>query len=143
VTDSDPAPALTPELTITDEDIVELNRATVLRAAAFASIGGSVILAAGVVGALAWLWLTVRNQQHIEGSVFGFGDSEDAAFVDRVDAFASYMPMLMYASLAVAAGFGLRMLSDYAVVRTGGSLTGFEVGDRIDEIIEDDGSTDT
>jgi hypothetical protein len=32
--------------------------------------------------------------------------------------------------VAVGVGLGLRLFADYSVARTGGSLTGFEPGDR-------------
>ncbi|HKE74864.1 MAG TPA: hypothetical protein VKB57_14680, partial [Acidimicrobiales bacterium] len=122
-----------PEM-FTLDDVRDLNAASVARAAAFARVAGSVMVAVGVVGAAAWLWITVRQQAVFNGGS-GAADpltpSRDIDFLRRVDAVAIYVALLVSAVLATAAGLGLRLLADYTVARTGGTLTGFRVGDPL------------
>ena len=131
----------TPGETATAEDIAELNRAAIERSAAFARIAGAVLLVIGVVGLVAWLWLTLRLQIRLDDMSIGsdpFGGGESAtSFADRVDALVGYTETLVIAALAVGGGLGLRALADYMVARTGGSLTGYRVGDDL-SVVDDD-----
>jgi hypothetical protein len=128
-----PAPA--DDHIATAEDIAELNRMAVERSAAFARVAGAVVLVVGVFGALAWLWLTVRLQLRLDdrGSGVGsFGDLElDTSFLERIDVASSYVELLVVSALAGGLGLGLRAAADYLVARTGGSLTGYRVGDDL------------
>ena len=73
----------------------------------------------------------------------GFGDDGDGAVLsisdstvslsERIDAVADSVMLLVTAALAVAAGYGVRLVAEYTVARTGGSLTAFDVGDQVPE----------
>jgi hypothetical protein len=125
------------ETIITADDIAALNRAAVARAAALARLAGSVLVVIGAVGVAAWLWLVARRlgvagDNPFAGVFFTYGDFEfDLSFADRLDLVADAFPNLLWAAGAAGLGFGLRLVADYAVARTGGTLTGFEVGDQL------------
>jgi hypothetical protein len=120
--------------TITGDDITRLNGRSVERAGAFTRLAGTALIVAGGVGVLAWLWLTVRQQQALNdtgsGDGFEFGSSE-VSFANRIDALAGYVSLLLSAVLALGVGLGLRLVAEYSVARTGGSLTGFATGDPV------------
>lgn len=134
---SEGAGATDPDDIATADDIAVLNRMAVERSAAFTRIAGGVVLVIGVVGALSWLWLTVRLQLELDDnsgitgvpSIDGF--DERTTWLDRVDSLTSYVHLLVFAGLALGLGLALRTMSDYVVARTGGSLTGFRVGDDL------------
>jgi hypothetical protein len=122
-------------MVITEDDVDALNRASIARAAAFVRIAGSALVVVGVVGCAAWLWNVIRTQQQVSGSVNltlgGQGAPVDVDLVDRLDLFVSFVALLV--TSAVAAGFGLllRLTADFLVVRSGGTVTGFEPGDAV------------
>jgi hypothetical protein len=120
---------------VTADDIAELNRMAVERSATFARVAGTVVLVLGAFGALSWLWLNVRLQLRLEdmgGPLGSFGDSDDGvSFLDRLDTLTAYVEVLVVSALAAGVGLGLRAVADYLVARTGGSLTGFRVGDDL------------
>jgi hypothetical protein len=116
------------------DDVRDLNAASVARAAAFARIAGTLLVAVGVLGAAAWLWITVRQQAVFDGGSVSADPriaGRDVDSLRRIDAVAIYVALLVSAVLATAAGLGLRLLADYTVARTGGTLTGFRVGDPL------------
>ena len=114
---------------VTTEDVVVLNRAVVARASAFARIAGTVMLVVAGLALAAWAWTTVRQQIMAEDSFVGIDD--DLTVGQRVDLVASTFIYVVYAAVAGGVGLGLRLAADYTVARTGGSLTGFEPGDRL------------
>jgi hypothetical protein len=122
---------------LTAEDVRDLNRLSVERAAAFVRIAGSVLVGVGAAGVAAWLWTAVRAQQELlPAGTFTFSDSlpsRSASWVDRVDVLAPYLGLLVTA--VAVAGFGLlfRLAADFAVDRVGGTTTGFAAGDRLEE----------
>lgn len=122
---------------LTSEDIAELNAAAVTRAAWFTRLAGTGLVAVGAAGFAAWVWLEVRVQLRLGATtasalpVSVFSQSTDP--VDRIDAFAESIYLALYATVAVGVGVGLRMVADYTVTRTGGSVTGFETGDHVPE----------
>jgi hypothetical protein len=120
---------------VTAEDIAELNRMAVERSAAFARVAGTVVLVLGAFGALSWLWLTVRLQLRLEdmGGPLGSFDEPDegVSILVRLDTLTAYVEVLVVSALAAGVGLGLRAVADYLVASTGGSLTGFRVGDRL------------
>jgi hypothetical protein len=132
--------------TITGEDVAWLNGRSVARAGAFARLAGTALIVAGALGVLTWLWVSVRRQQQLdeiadfanglgdgsEGGVLSFTD-RTVSFSERIDVLADTVTLLLTAALAVAAGSGLRLVAEYTVARTGGSVTGFEVGDPVPE----------
>lgn len=144
MTDSESAASpLQPDLTVTADDVAALNAATVLRAAALARIAGAILVGIGILAASGWLWATVRDQQTANeryggGGGFGDVDSESVDLVERIDILVTNLPVLVFASLAVGGGLGLRVLADYSVARSGGSLTGYEPGDSLDEVVIED-----
>lgn len=123
---------------ITADDVVSLNRAAILRTAAFARIAGSALVVMGAVGTVAWIWLAIRQQQAFNDAAaeppdVSFGDRFDVSLAERLDAVAGSASLLLLAAITVGAGFGLRSFADYTVARSGGSLTGFEPGDQLDD----------
>jgi hypothetical protein len=116
---------------VTSEDVIVLNRAVVARAAGFARLGGTAVLVVGGLGLAAWVWVTVRQQQMAEDTMVLAPGSGDLSFGQRVDLVANTYVYLIYAAVAAGVGLALRLVADYAVARTGGSLTGFEPGDTL------------
>ncbi|MEY2592215.1 MAG: hypothetical protein QOJ67_4199 [Acidimicrobiaceae bacterium] len=125
------------DVTITADDVKELNDAAVVRAAAFARFAGTALVGVGALGCLAWFWSTVRAQQSASiGANFGLpgtGIERDISLVDRLDLFAPYVGPIVTAALVVGFGLMLRLVADFVVTRMGGSVTGFLPGDRFDE----------
>src|SRR5262249_47836147 len=115
---------------VTDDDVAALNTTAMERSAVVARIAGTALVVAGVIGLLAWLWLFVRAQQVADDRV-GFGSSADLA--DRIDLGVQTISLGIIAALVTVTGFAVRTVADYFVVRTGGSLTGFEAGDQVPE----------
>ena len=123
-----------PTETLTADDIVGLNRQAVVRAAAFTRLVGSALVIAGAIAMVAWLWLAVRQQQLADADTFSAplaSYRDDVSFAQRIDLLASQATLAVWAVLAVGVGLGLRLGADDAVARTGGTLTGFEPGDRV------------
>jgi hypothetical protein len=129
-----------PGESLTAGDITALNGQAVARAAAFARLAGTALAVAGAIGLAAWLWTAYRMQ--VRADDFGGLDpllvggaqttSEyEVTAADRIDLFVSVVDLAIVAALAAAIGLGLRLIADYTVARTGGSLTGFEAGDRV------------
>jgi hypothetical protein len=116
---------------VTTEDVVVLNRAVVARAAVFARMAGTVMLVVAGIALAAWVWVLVRQQQAAEDSLVFVPTGDDLTVGQRVDLFVNTLAYLVYAAVTGGVGIGLRLLSDYAVARTGGSLTGFEPGDTL------------
>jgi hypothetical protein len=68
------------EPTITEKDVSELNRAAVDRTAAFARIGGAVLVAVGAVGLPGWIWIATRAQQQAAvGTIAFVGNTSGSA----------------------------------------------------------------
>jgi hypothetical protein len=114
------------------DDVAWLNTRAVERAGAFTRLAGTALVVVGVLGAATWAWLTVRQQQRLDdvGGQFELRGA-DPSLTDRIDAFAEFVLFLVWAGLAVGAGVGLRLAAHYTVVRAGGSVTGFAVGDPV------------
>jgi hypothetical protein len=88
-------------------DVVQLNRGSALARAV-----GTCLVAAGILGVAAYLWYTVRNQQHLEYSPFSDLDEDgDPSLLDRIDVFTGTASYLMLAVLPVGLGVGLRMFA--------------------------------
>lgn len=117
---------------ITGEDLAWLNRRTIARAADATRTTGTVLMAVGAIGVAAAVWLVWRLQQEIGDDNVGlFGESQEAGLTDRLDAFANTYATVLLPVMAIALGYALRLVADYAVVRTGGQLGEFALGDRI------------
>jgi hypothetical protein len=122
--------------TVTADDIATTNGMMVARSAAFARLAGTVLIVVGSIGAVAWAWFVVRTQQHLSGALVPGAfdlDSSSPSLLDRLDAVPGTVVLLVSAALAVGLGVLLRLGADYVVVRTGGSLTGYQVGDELPE----------
>jgi hypothetical protein len=133
---------------LTADDIAGLNRQAVLRAAAFTRLAGAALVVAGVLAIIAWGWILVRDQLRLDDyddlmlnpapaespvdsrPLIDFAGAFDITFADRVDVLLGRLGFSLTAVVAVGVGLGLRLFADYSVARTGGSLTGFEPGDR-------------
>jgi hypothetical protein len=132
---------------LTADDISGLNRQAVVRAAAFTRLAGAALVIAGAVAIVACGWIVVRDQLRLDdydaldpvaaqtpaedGPLFDFDGAFDVTFADRVDVLVGRIGFALTAVVAVGVGLGLRLVADYSVARTGGSLTGYEVGDRV------------
>ncbi len=119
--------------TVTPDDIATLNRMAVERSAVFARIAGTVLVLVGVIGTAAWLWYSVRTQLRLDDDQFSatpFG-GPGLSLADRIDVLSGYVDPVVWSAVAAGVGLGLRVLADYAVARTGGSLTGFQIGDDL------------
>jgi hypothetical protein len=118
---------------ITGEDLEWLNRRLVSRAAEAVRTAGTVLMAVGAVGVAVAGWLVWRLQQRLSeaDSIGSFGERDEITWVDRVDGFANAFGTVVLPVIAVALGYGLRLVADYAVVRTGGQLGEFTAGDRV------------
>jgi hypothetical protein len=115
---------------ITADDVAGLNRTAVTRSAALTRIAGTALIVVGVVALAAAIWVSVRTQQHLDGR-YNFDETDSPSFLDRVDAFSQTFSVWSLAGLALAGGVVLRLFADYAVARSGGSITGYEPGDRL------------
>lgn len=125
--------------TITEADIADLDQRTVLRTATLVRQGS--LAAFGVAGLLllAWLWNVVRTQQLITdrfgdlGPEFGDVGLTEIPWTERVDAFTQSLSLLAFASVVAGIGLCLRIYGEVTVLRQGGQLTLWAVGDPIDE----------
>lgn len=111
---------------VTAEDIAWLNGRLLLRSAAFARYAGVGLVIVGAIGALAWLWATVRLQQ--DGGQTGVfiidqltAGGEGLSFLDRLDLLGTWMRDLVLSALTIGAGLGLRLAADTAEDRVGAS----------------------
>jgi hypothetical protein len=121
---------------ITADDVAGLNRTAVTRSAGITRIAGTALLVIGAVALATALWVSVRTQQHLDDRYSYSGDfegdqSDGPSFVDRVDAFSQTFSVWSLAGLALGGGLVLRLLADYTVARSGGSITGYLPGDRV------------
>jgi hypothetical protein len=115
---------------LTADDVAHLNGSAVARTAAFARLAGTALVAVGGLGAAAWLWSTVRIQMLIDGTGgLSLDPAESVSLAERLDAASQYVATLVFAGLAIAGGLALRLVADYTVARTGGTLTGYVAGD--------------
>lgn len=137
---------------ITPDDVALANRTVLTRASVVARIAGIVVIVIGVVGFAAWLWLVVRTQQQLNQTrgVDQFGQpAPPAGFRDRIDQSVGTVEIMLWATLTIGGGFALRLLGQHSLARSGGSLTGYEVGDAVPEPVaettgeadDDDGNT--
>lgn len=117
---------------VTATDIDRLNRTAVARGAQLARRAGTALLVVGAIVLAAWLWAFLRQQ-----GVLGGGDEGPLRFerhpdaTARVDLTVTTISLLASAGILLGLGSGLRLIADYAVARTGGSLVGIEAGDII------------
>lgn len=125
---------------LTDQDIENLNKAAIERSAAIARIGGGVLVAVGVIGAVAWLWIFGRQQAEADSLSFvlGNGDSDSPGVADRLDLATSSIGVLLSACLVAGLGLMLRSAGDYFQARIGGSVTGFSAGDHLEDPADPD-----
>jgi hypothetical protein len=119
---------------VTAQDVIVLNQVGVGRSAVFVRFGGVGLIVIGVLGALAWAYTTYRIQDQLTDGTgpFGAGFSEGPTLAQRLDAVSSQFFLLVVPVLAIAIGLLLRLVADYAQVRVGASLTGYEVGDHFE-----------
>ena len=119
---------------VTESDVVELNRAAVERSASIARLAGSVLVAVGAIGIAGWAWLAFHTQDHADPIQFGFDEevtSRTASMSERIDLFSASLSLLMISTLVTAVGLFVRFAGDYGRgPRVGGSVTGFQPGDR-------------
>jgi hypothetical protein len=131
------------DATVTPEDVDELNRQALNRSSAIARVGGTVLVVVGVLGALTWLWLTVRSQQNAQPAEFiGLGDDieiPDVSLGERITLLSTYFTTLLFSALAAGLGLFLRVVADAGQTFAGGSVTGFQVGQQLSYEVELDG----
>jgi hypothetical protein len=96
----------------------------------------ALLVLAGVL-ALAWVWQTLRYQGVItDAESEGFSLTfvgEDLTWRQRFDALALTMTLPAFAGIVAGLGLALRVGCDVATLRVGGSLTGWSVGDPVDD----------
>jgi hypothetical protein len=124
--------------TITEEDVAGLNQRAVLRVADIARRCSTGLLVVAGVIALAWLWQTLRYQgvitdENSGGFSISYLGDEDLTWKQRVDALTLTMSMLGFAGALAGIGVGLRVYCEVTTLRVGGSLTGWNVGDPIED----------
>lgn len=116
--------------TFTQEDIDSVNGSTNRRAAQIAYVVGAGLVVVGIVGAIAWVWIAIRQQVRIaDGGSFSFSQDGTADLGDRIDVFATTLGLLLEAALVLSAGVAIRVLSGVFLAREGVSLTRLTVGD--------------
>ncbi|HYF45378.1 MAG TPA: hypothetical protein VD926_04145 [Acidimicrobiales bacterium] len=117
--------------TVTVGDVDDLNRAALDRSAALARVAGTALVVVGVVGVVAWGWLTVRQQQEASPFAMGFVETSDVSVVDRVTLAAGSYTVLLFSGLALVLGLLARVAADVGQMRAGGSVTGLRAGDTL------------
>ncbi len=127
---------------MTTADVTGLNRAAMARTTAYTRMAGTAAIVIGAVAAVGWAWLTVRTQGQIDnGNVTLVGaEPPNLDLADRLDVAINSLVLLVYAALVAGLGFALRLGVDYASARTGGSLSGLEVGDELAELDAGEGA---
>ena len=122
--------------TITDADLAGLNQRALLRVVRMAERLSTVLFIVAALLALAWVWSALRQQGVIDssdGDIFSpFDADEDLSWKARVDFFATTLSLLGLAAVVFGIGAGIRAYCAVAIVRAGGSLTGWQVGEEID-----------
>jgi hypothetical protein len=116
--------------TITAADVSLLNRSAIERTASIARMIANAVIAIGLLSTFAWGWTAVRTQQQYGG----FDDESGVAVLDRLDRLMVTIGLLAFAGLCVGLGVAIRLAADYAVTRTGGSITGVVEGDTFAEL---------
>jgi len=123
--------------TITAEDVAGLNQRAVLRVVDIARRGSTALLVVAGVISLAWLWQTLRYQgvitENDSGFSLGYLGDEDLTWKQRLDALTLTMSMVGFAGALAGIGLGLRVYCEVNKLRFGGSLTGWKIGDHIEE----------
>jgi hypothetical protein len=125
-----------PSDVITEDDFAGLNERALLRVVDVARRGSFALLVLAGVIALAWIWQTLRFQGVIDDSQsdrFSLGLGDQLSAKQRLDALTTTITMLGFAGLVAGLGLGLRVYCEATTLRAGGSLTGWNVGDRIDD----------
>lgn len=118
--------------TITQDDLELLNRTAMARTGSVARIASWALIGIGAVGALAWLWLAVRQQQQASDtfpSSTSFAEGPGLPFTERLSLLAGSMSMLMFAALVAGLGLVARVVGDHVTLAAGVSPLGIAVGD--------------
>jgi len=86
----------------------------------------------GGLEALAWLWVTIRTQQHYDSRGFSLGRASGArrgSLTDRCGCRRVDDWLLVSSALACGVGMVVLLISNHSTVDYGGTLSGFEAGD--------------
>jgi hypothetical protein len=120
---------------LTDAEVRALNDAALLRTAQRVRWAGAAMVIIGLLAAAGWGWTMARSQQVLDDPAGGFGGAPGAeinlAVIDRIDILTSSLPFLAVAAIAVGTGIAVRLYAEGAILRAGGSLTPFSVGDPV------------
>ncbi len=116
---------------VTADDVSRLNRDAIDRAASLVRLAGGALVVVGLVGVALWLWAFCRQQGLVGDTPGQFRVQSDPDLALRLDLATSTFSLLVSAALSLGLGCALRLMADYAVARTDGSLAGVEVGDVI------------
>ena len=140
------APVATEKSRVTDDDVAEINRATLGRTASVSRHVGTALIVLAAVGVAAWLWVLARQQQLLgggDGSSGFFGSPEgDVSVTERVDLFASSIGFLLNAAMVAGLGLALRLVAEYLLARSGVSLSGLDVGEPWPDVAEEEDEGD-
>jgi hypothetical protein len=115
----------------TVSDVTGLNQAVVARGANLARLISTGLFVVAGLGVLAWAWVTLRGLGLFGDSFDRFEDEPDVDLNYRLDAVATYVFILVISALAAGLGVALRLVADYTVARTGGSLSGVQAGEPL------------
>lgn len=116
---------------VSPADVDGLNQAVVARGANLARLISTALFVVAGVGVVAWAWVTLRGLGLFGDSFDRFEDEPDVDLNYRLDAVATYVFILVISALAAGLGVALRLVADYTVARTGGSLTGVRAGEQL------------
>ncbi len=117
---------------VSPADVAGLNQAVVARGADLARLISTGLFVVAALGVVAWAWVTLRGLGIFGDPFDRFDEPPDVDPDYRLDAVATYMFLLVISAMAAGLGVALRLVADYSVARTGGSLTGVRAGETLD-----------
>jgi len=128
---------------ITNADIAELNDRQLVRSSLQVRLASNALFGLAALLAAGWFWTLWRLESRLAGTMdvglvglgSPFADEVGASpsLALRIDALANTLGMLAYAGIVAGLAIALRFYADAANARHGGSLTGWNVGDTIEE----------
>jgi len=119
--------------TLTEADLEVLDQTAVRQMATLARTVSWLLVAAGVLGTLAWFWVSLRGQQTASAvglsTASAFADGESVPLADRITLFTGQVPILLLSGIVAGVGLLLRAVADHVQLASGSSPLGLQVGD--------------